>query len=146
MSGENQQIITAFEDLGMSPEEIAEDRGFELVFVKSILMQCSSLYRKASKQDSALEFTEREAEEMKGIILNLARYSDDDPHLQFKAASFILNDKKGRLDGGRQLSDRQAPVIQFNIQMQKALAAKERTQQKCIDIQMEKQILETCGK
>ena len=140
----NKQVVTAFEDLGMSPEEIAqsEDFNMDLLTVKAILMQFSSLYRKESKNDAALQFSDGEAEECKDIILNIARYTEDE-HLQFKAASFILNDKKGRLDDGRMLAKmRDNPAILVNIHLTKALQARERTVQKAVEIQSEK-VLQT---
>lgn len=133
MNAENQQIVTLFEEVGMGPDEIAQSEEMDLIAVKTILMQCSSLYRQESKQNKSLEFTVDEAEEMKQILLNRARYSEDE-HLQVKCAIFIINDKKGRLDGGRMLGQLGNAVINFNMQMQKVQDARERTLKKAEEV------------
>lgn len=139
MTAQNQQIVTAYEELGMTPEEIADnpDFGFDLTMIKAILMQSSSLYRKASKGDSRLQFSDTEADEVKGIILSIARYTEDE-HLQFKAAKFIYEDKKGRLDQGRALANFNSPIIQFNVHYEKYMAARERTLNKAVELKNDK--------
>ena len=137
MTAHNEQIVTAFEVNGLEPEQIADAFGLDVLAVKSVLLQNSSIYRKDSKKDERLQFTEGEAEEMKTIILNIARYTEDDPNLQFKAAKFILEDKKGRLDAqatGKQMNQFNFNVLRFEEQMKKALEARERTERKAIDV------------
>lgn len=127
MTAANEQIVAAFEDSGMSPEDIATSLGFDILAVKAVLLQNCPSYRKSAKKDDALQFTENEAEEMKGIILNIARYEEDDQNLKFKAAKFILEDKKGRLDIGKQMNTLNINVLDFNEQMKRALEAERRT-------------------
>lgn len=127
MTAANEQIVAAFEDSCMSPEDIAQSLGFDLLAVKAVLLQNCPSYRKSAKKDDALQFTENEAEEMKGIILNIARYEEDDQSLKFKAAKFILEDKKGRLDIGKQMNTLNINVLDFNAQLKKAIEAEKRT-------------------
>lgn len=144
MTAANEQIVSAFEDSGMSVDEIAQGLGFDIIAVKAVLMQHSPIYRKQSKKEDALQFTEDEASEMKGIILNIARYEEDDQNLKFKAAKFILEDKKGRLDIGKQMPALNINVLSFNEQMKKALAAEQRTLQ--IENQKTAKVLEVENK
>ena len=136
MTAANQQIVTAFEDAGLTPEQIAEDLEFDLLAVKAILTQYSTKFRSESKKDDALAFKIDEAEEMKSIILGLARYSDDE-HLQFKAAKFVLEDKKGRLDLNTKVPGLQINVVTFNEQMKRALQAEQRTLERNVPIEVE---------
>lgn len=105
----------------MTPEEISQEFGYELMAVKAALLQCSAPFRKEAKKDAAV-FSDEEAEEMKSILLNLARYSDDE-NLQFKAAKYIRDDHKGRLDIAKTMPGLNISVIAFNEQMKKAYAA-----------------------
>jgi hypothetical protein len=106
------QLKAAYEVNGMSPSEIAIDQGFQEKAVKAKLMQISAKYRKdCGKEDedsTALNFTLSEAEEMKGIVLNVARTTEDD-NLRFKAATWVLDDKKGRKDAVKAIQN--GPVL-----------------------------------
>ena len=126
MTAANQQIVTAYEDNGMSIAEIAEDFEMEEFAVKAMLMQNSAVYRKEMKQKPDMNFTDDEAVEMKNIIVSLARYSED-PLLQFRCAKYILDDKKGRLDVGNRMNQVNVNVITFNEQMERAMKAAQRT-------------------
>lgn len=122
MTAGNQSIVTAFEELGMTPEQIAEQEGYDIVSIKSILMQNSSLYRKACKVEDSLDFTDEEAQMAKSVLVNLARYSEDE-NLQMRAATFIIQDKKGRLDLKNQMTGMNVNVALFDSQLVRALEA-----------------------
>jgi len=136
MSGIAQEIVTSYETLGMSIEEIAQDTGMEIAAVKAILFQSCAQFRKDAKSDESLQFTLDEAEECKKIVMNIARYSEDE-HLQFKAARYVLDAKTGRLEAGKQLQNVSFNVIAFNEQMQRAMMAAEKTAKKVIDVNTE---------
>jgi hypothetical protein len=125
MSGASQQIVSAFEDLGLSPEDIAESQDLEVSAVKSILMQFSSVFRKAAKKEESLDFTVDEAQEAKAAIISVMRYTDDD-NLKLRAARYLLDDKKGRLDNIQAHAGLNINVIQINDQMRRAIQARER--------------------
>lgn len=132
MTAANQQIVTAFEELGMTPAEIAQDQELDEVSVKAILMQSSALYRKACKNEDSKEdtfnFSDEELVMANQVISNLARYSEDE-NMQFRAAKYIRDDRKGRLDVIKQQTGLNINVIAFNEHMQKAIAAVERAKQ-----------------
>lgn len=129
MSSIDQQIKTSFEDLGLTPEEISEQTGYDLLAIKTILLNISGAYRKACKKDVALGLNKVETEEMKTIMLNIARYEEDDQTLKFKAAQFLYNEGRGRNEVKpiTTTTINFNNVIAFNEQMKKALAARERT-------------------
>lgn len=109
----NQQIIQAFEELQLTPSQIAEQFQFEEVAIKSILMSGSRVYRKQMDLQIDYNLTDKEAFEAKETIVRLMRHSDDE-HLQFKVARYILDDKKGRLDIGKNLGNLKMDVTVFN--------------------------------
>jgi len=146
MAPSNQQIVIAFEELNLQPEEISTEFGYELAAVKSILMQCSSLYRKACGQETAGEckynYSDEEAVMARDVIVNTARYADDE-NLKFKAAVHIISDKKGRLDIVKEMPKIHLSINQFNLDLKKALASKNRGREKVINIPSEvKKVLE----
>lgn len=148
MSGADQQIITAYEELGMSPEEIADDQDLDLTAVKAILMQFSTAFRQAAgKSPKEIGFSAEQEQAVVDVIANIARgYTDADERTQLRAAMFLRNDRRGRLDIGKQLNGLNINVISFNEQMQKAIAAKQRSKEQIIDIPAEAKILITNGK
>ena len=128
MTAGNLSIVQSFESLGMTPEEIAEAEELDLSAVKGILMQNSSKYRKACKKEVDFCFNDDEALAAKQVMVNLMRYSDDE-NLQFRAAKYLLDDKKGRLDVVQQQTGLNINVLQFNEHMQQALAAVQRSKE-----------------
>lgn len=139
MTAGSQEVVTAFETLHMSPEEIADSMGYDLGIVKSILSQFSAVFRKERKTNSAYDYTDSEAEEAKTIILNLMRYSEDE-HLQAKCAFRVMDEKKGRLDVQKQVQGLNINIVQFNEQLDKVRAARERSEAKVVDIEANKKL------
>lgn len=134
---EIQSIKVAYEELDMSPEEIATDRELDVVSVKAALMQSSAKYRRAcgaeNTEDTAkLNFTDNDLEAANDVIRNLALYSEDD-HLRFKAATYIRDDKKGRKEVVKLMSH--GPhfnILMFNEQMAKIREVAEKAKQRVI--------------
>lgn len=126
MFAANEQIVTAYETLGMTPEEIAEDQGLELVAVKAALMQCSSAYRKATKVDDSLNFSDDELRMANQTIALLAGHSEDE-RVKLKAAIYIRDDKKGRFDVAKTMNNMNINILNFAEHMKKALAARDRS-------------------
>lgn len=126
MSTELVQLKVAFEDLGMTPEEIAQDREMDIVAVKAGLMQCSAKYRKAcgaeSDSEDNLNFDNEQLEQANKVIYDIMLSSEDD-HLRFKAATYLRDDKKGRKDVAKQLGGHTFNILQFNEAMGKVRAA-----------------------
>lgn len=101
MTAEMQAIKVAYEEEGLSVEDISNLRKLDSAAIKSCLMQVSSRYRKdCGKEDEvedSLNFSKDEQQRVKDAILDLA-LSTDDPHLKFKALVYCRDDAKGRKD------------------------------------------------
>lgn len=99
LESSDSQIKKGYEELAMTPQEIADDLTFEVLAVKSKLMQISAKYRKdcghADPEDETLNFTEEELRQVNRVIFDIA-IGAEDPHLRFKAATWVRDDKKGR--------------------------------------------------
>lgn len=117
----------------MTPEQIATDREMELTAVKAGLMQCSSVYRKdCGREDTdeeELNFSNDDLRAVNEVILQTALYGED-PHLKFKAATYIRDDKKGRKEIVKQMGSQIFNILQFNEELRamkdSAKAAKDR--------------------
>lgn len=118
MTAANIQIVTAYEQLGLLPEQIAQEYDLDIESIKATLMQFSSAYRKAAKQDDQLNFSENELVAANQVIAQIMQYAEDD-NLRLRAARYIRDDKKGRLDA-TQMRGLNINVLQFNMTLQKA--------------------------
>lgn len=111
------QIKKAFEEEQMTPDQIAQDLGFDVVAVKSKLMQISSTYRKAcgieDPEKSELNFSDEQLQTVNDVIYNLAIGAEDE-HLRFKAASYVRDDKKGRKEVVKAVGGNTFNVLTFN--------------------------------
>jgi len=120
MTQELATIKTAYEQENMTPEEIAEDRALDLAAVKAGLMQCSSVYRKnCGKEDEEIDelnFSRDEQRRVRDALLDLALGADD-PHLQFKALTYVRDDAKGRKDVVKQLGGQNFNILMINEKM-----------------------------
>lgn len=129
MSNELEQLRISYEQLGMSPEEIAEDRGLDLTAVKAGLMQSSSKYRKACGQaaedDDTLNFSDDDLRRVNNVIKEIALSSEDD-NLRLKAAMYIRDDKKGRKEVIKAVQNTQFNILQFNEAMKQVRNVSER--------------------
>lgn len=86
----------------MTPEEIAQVDGLELSAVKAILMANSTLYRDSvagpsKADDEGKDFSGSDNDEALEVIKRIAKFSEDDS-VALKAAMYIRNDKRRRLD------------------------------------------------
>lgn len=133
------QIKAAFEDGGMTPEEIAEDQELELGAVKAALMQSSSKYRKmCGKEDEELDDLNFSNDELRSInkqILYIALNAETndgrpDFRTQLAACEYVRDDKKGRKEVMKQVQGNTFNILQLNSQFKQAReAAKQATQQ-----------------
>lgn len=144
MTATCQQIVTAYEELDLSPSEIAESDEFgefDEIAIKAVLMQYSVKYRKDAKKDVSLQYNNTEQEEAKQAIIGIMRHAED-PNLILRAAKYIRDDAMGRLDIGKQMNTLNVSVQVFNEQMEKAKRAELRTLNVLKDEKLEKPILE----
>ena len=130
MNSTDVQIRRAYESESMSPEEIAQDQGLDVVAVKAKLMQISSVYRKdcgaEGETDAARNFSDGELEEVNEIILNVARNAETsdgsvDYKTRLQAAIYVRDDKKGRRDAVKQMAGMGGfNILTFNTAIQMA--------------------------
>jgi hypothetical protein len=125
MSNELESIKLAFESLGMTPEQIAEDRALDLVSVKAALAQSSSVYRKQCGQEEPeeddLNFSNEDLRRVNNVIKEIALGAEDD-NLRLKAAMYIRDDKKGRREVMKAVGNSGMNILMFNQFMQKTRA------------------------
>ena len=127
MSTEQEQIRVCYEQLGMLPEEIALDRELDVVAVKAALMSCSVKYRKDcgavmdTPQQDVLNFTDEQLQRVNDKIYQIAVGSENDA-VALKAAMYIRDDKKGRLDAVRAIACTTFNILDFNEELKKASA------------------------
>ena len=124
MSAALTQIKVAYEEHNMAPDAIASEFDLDVVAVKSGLMQVSSKYRKdcgkEDEDDDTLNFSNDQLKEVNQTLFDLAMGAEDE-HLRFKAAAYIRDDKKGRLDA---LKNMNGLNINFNLIQQAILAGR----------------------
>ena len=122
------QIVTQYEDLGMTVQEICDDHDeLDPVAVKATLMQYSDKFRRANApkgpNDQTSVFTATEEDIAKRVIVELMAGSEDE-HLRFRAARYVRDDYKGRLDP-REVKKLNINVIVFNETLERARKAKQ---------------------
>lgn len=103
MTSLHTQIKKAYEEEGLSPEQIAsvDVCGLEVTAVKAALMQCSALYRKdCGHEEEGKSELNLSHDQQKQIIDELFRLamSTDDEHLKGKLLLNLRDDGKGRKD------------------------------------------------
>ncbi len=117
------QCKTSYEQLGMSPEQIAEDQKLDLVAVKAGLMQCSAVYRRDcghEPEDKAeLNFSDDDLQSANQVIRDIMLTTDDE-HLKFKAATYVRDDKKGRKEIVKATQNNQFNILDINTMLQSA--------------------------
>ena len=122
MTAEATLIKTAFENEGMSPEEIAQCQDLDIAAVKACLIQTSSKYRKETKAEpeeiDRLNFTDDELIRINEVIVETA-LSAEDPHLRLKAAIYVRDDKKGRKEINKAIGNSSINIFQLNDQLAK---------------------------
>lgn len=122
MTAELTTLKVAYEEEGMSPEEIASDRGLDVAAVKAGLMQVSAKYRKdCGKEEETkddLNFSDDHLRRVNEVIYDLALSSEDE-HLRFKAATYIRDDKKGRKEVAKSMGGNNFNILMLNEQLAK---------------------------
>ncbi len=127
MTAVNTQVVTLYEEARLSPEQIAEDLGYDSVAVKATLLQFSKVYRSLIKKDDdeCPQVADCELDEMFDVIKNIARYGENEG-VKLKAASRIIDEKKGRLNAIKEVKAANFNLIMFNQQLIDNRRAKEK--------------------
>jgi hypothetical protein len=93
----NEEIVTSYEQLGMTPEQIAEDQSLDVAAIKAILIGQSATYRKTVSGGEAEElFNKHDMKAATEVMRNCMLAEDG--HLAFRAARFVIDEVKGRND------------------------------------------------
>lgn len=129
MNSRTKQIVASFEEAGMTPEEIAQVEALNVEAVKSTLFTYSSSYRESvgntpatsTKTSEDADFNSEDNDLALRVLRRIAEHSDDDS-LALKAAMYIRNDKKKRLDPQKALSNLHVNIAVLNEHFEKAAA------------------------
>lgn len=124
------QIKAAFEQNGMTPEQISDEFGFDVIAVKAKLMQISSLYYKQACQETeekedGLNFTNEQLRRVNQQIFENAigaTLPDGSPDFKTmqRACEYIRDDKKGRRDAAKHFRDNPINMFQLNQTFQQS--------------------------
>jgi len=133
MTAISQEVVSMYEEANLSPEQIAEDTGFQLAAVKATLTQFSKVYRDVLKEKGATRvsemITDDELSEMLDVVKSLARYSEIEG-IKLKAACRIIDEKENRLNVINEVKNANYNLIMFNQQ----LLANRRAKEKVIEL------------
>lgn len=133
MTASNQTIVTLYEENDLTPEQIAETQGFDITAVKAVLMSHSAKYRSLLKNGEEEGFSDDEELRARQVIAQIAQYAEDD-NTRLRAAMYVRNDKKGRLDQLKKTNGLNLNVVMINQFMQKAVQRVEESKQKIIEL------------
>ena len=129
MTAEQIAIKLSYENENLSPEQIAEDRGLDVVSVKASLCQTSATFRKdagqESEEDATLNFSDDELRRVNEKLVSLALNAEDE-NVQLRAAMYVRDDKKGRKEVIKAVANNTFNVLQFNEIQQAARAGAKR--------------------
>lgn len=132
MSSDNIQIVHAYENLGLSPEEIARELDLEVPAVKAVLRSHSGSYRLQLKDHREL-FTAEDEELAAGVLRELMVESEEDS-IRLKSAQYILDVKSGRLSSPAINNNTQVNITVINERMKNAREALRLARAKVINV------------
>ena len=136
MQAELESIRTGYETLGLSPEQIAEDRNLTVEAIKAALLNCSSKYRRAAnvapEEDTTLNFSNEQLSMVNEEIVRLALYAEDEG-VRTKNCHYLRDDKKGRRELRTVLGGNTFNILAFNQTMQRAREGAERMKSQLIE-------------
>jgi len=137
MSALIQQIKTAYDINGMSPEEISQEFNMDVVSVKAALSNCSQKYRDDTKTTPDLDFSDDQLSIINNTIFEIAQVAQhSDGSVDYKtrlaAATYIRDDKKGRKEV-RKMAENTNMLLQFNMLVQNARQVADEAKRKVIE-------------
>lgn len=137
MAPGNQQVVAAYEECGLSPEEIAREFGYDLSVVKQTLLTGSSKFVDACGfQGEVAEnkelFNQSDLEDAKGVMKELMTSSEIDM-VRLKAATFIIDEAKGRNDI-KALKSTAINITEIQRVMNQARSAMARAKEHAIEV------------
>lgn len=135
MTAISHEVVSMYEDAGLTLEQIAEDTGFDIASIKANLLQFSKVYRDVQKNNApdkvavADRITDNELDEMLEVVKSIARCSEHD-NTRLKAACRIIDEKENRLSAIKEVRSSNYNLILFNQQ----LLANRRAKEKVVEI------------
>lgn len=122
-----QQIVNAYEDAHLSLEDInVEFPEMDIVGIKAVLIQYSSSYRQALKDNAKQgveglekDFTDIDLQFVTKGMIQLAQETFDE-NLKFRCFKYVRDDAKGRKDGNKAKFNINTNIIVFNEHLRKA--------------------------
>lgn len=130
MSGK--QIVTLYENSGLTIQELATEFEMEEETIKMALLQGSAKYNKEVKEDTSL--FNKEDQETASRVMRELMFSEDD-NTKYRAAKFVINESKGRHDIINALKDTKVSAVMINAMMLRARETVEMSKQQSIDIE-----------
>lgn len=135
MLAANTEMVVAYEELGMSPEEIASEYGYELSAIKAVLLAYSKKYKMGSMDrlkegvKSLEDITDDEFDQINRAYINLALYGENET-VREKALRTLRDEKRGRLptqipQQSAALKTIQVNILQLNESVKEAKRLKE---------------------
>ncbi len=135
MNNADRQIVEAYEVESLTPEQIASDLGYDPTAVSLSLAQYSPAYQQKNKElvkaDEKPLFDDVHMNRARDVMVALTMNTDS-PQVQYQAAKFIINEKKGRNDLGK-LKSIGISVTVFNEGLAKAMAIKEQVKLRALN-------------
>jgi len=133
MTAISHEVVSMYEEAGLSVEQIAEDTGFDLASIKATLLQFSKVFRDLAKEkrdaDSVSKvselITDDELSEMLEVVKSIARYAECE-NTKLKAACRIIDEKENRLSAIKEVKGANYNLIMFNQQLLANRRAKEK--------------------
>lgn len=126
MTPQETKIVEMYQTLQMTIEEIAEEEDLEQLSIKACLLQYSPDYKSLVDPSwgGALnrDFSDIDLAEATRVLVTLASNAEDE-HVRLRAAKYIRDDKKGRLDSVALFGKLNINVVMFNEQLEKARKA-----------------------
>lgn len=112
------QIVSAYERLNLSLEDIASEQDISVTEVKLVLSQFSSVFRAAVKEDRDDSFTDDESLLVRDGMIRLLNETEDE-NLRFRILKYVRDDKKGRKDAIVGLNKVNINIALFNEQLKR---------------------------
>lgn len=131
MSAQINQIVKAYEELSIGVEDIAAEHDISPFEVKTVLLQFSKKYQKDIDNSHGGTDVQEDGftdEEHRMALQTIVQATcSEDEGLRFRAAKYIRQDKKGRLDLAKGVKAINLNVIQFNEHLKRMYESTERT-------------------
>jgi len=150
MNASDREIVTRYDDLGLTPEDIAADLSLETDAVRMVLSQYSANYKSSLRESGNTErkvFNELVANRAASVMEQLL-YAEDES-VRYRAAKFVIDEHRGRNDAAvanmKAMQNVGIGILQLNTAVQKARMMRLRREQ-ALDIMSDSVVPDNNGK